>query len=42
MANDVFIAFKNKDENGQTTKDCAIAQELYNLFQKPSCLRVFV
>jgi len=37
---DVFISFKNKDENNQSTKDSVIAEKLYK-FLKGKGLRVF-
>ena len=40
MAYDVFISFKNSDENGRATKDSAIAQRLYDYLSGKG-LRVF-
>ena len=40
MVYDVFISFKNSDENGNATKDSAIAQKLYDYLSGKG-LRVF-
>ena len=40
MAHDVFISFKNSDENGRQTKDSEIANKLYD-FLTDKGLRVF-